>query len=344
MTLGSSPQPLTRRQARELAQGLDSSENGGDTAEATPPPEPDSRPESFTELIQKAEAAAKASALPLPGQRQIALPAHDSDDEYFASLERTMTRRELRALQVAHAAEAPDAAKDSAVSAEAEFVDQIDEPVAIVAVESVPAEAVPAEAVPPIAEIALPPIPAFPVVDDAPDAPRELNPPIGHWSIDPEIDGVDDHTLTVSSAAPFDSLISRGVSAGGVPTTTNTLILSAAALQDRTSGPLDSTGEILITGSIDLPRSLGSTGAHPDRFDSADVDHMLDNIDESGASADVAPVSASRAVSSHASTRGVMTPPKKEVAWLPTVLTITAAALALGVVALFVGAFIFNIF
>jgi hypothetical protein len=71
---------------------------------------------------------------------------------------------------------------------------------------------------------------------------------------------------------------------------------------------------------------------------------MLDQIDESGAGSDVAPVSASRAVSSHTSTRGVMTAPKKEIAWLPTVLAITAAALALGVVALFVGAFVFRIF
>jgi hypothetical protein len=39
-----------------------------------------------------------------------------------------------------------------------------------------------------------------------------------------------------------------------------------------------------------------------------------------------------------------MTPPKKQAISLPTVLSITAAVLAIGVVALLVGGLVFNIF
>lgn len=73
-----------------------------------------------------------------------------------------------------------------------------------------------------------------------------------------------------------------------------------------------STGEILVTGSIDLPRSLGSTGAHSDRIDDSSIDHVLDPRDQELTSTDSAPVRAVRAVSSHTSTRGMIaTPPKK---------------------------------
>ncbi|GAB3130514.1 hypothetical protein [Glaciibacter psychrotolerans] len=320
MTLGNGPQPLTRRQARELAQ----SQQGSTTTDEAYPQatasdqslpssvfsEPPAQAESFTELIQKAEAAAKASAEALPVQRRAREPlGTEPDDGHFGSREQTMTRRELRAVKAAQ--------------------DETDTSAADVSSEEAPTVLLPIAATIPAADA---------------DSSRGLHPPVGHWSIDPEVRGDAEHVRVIDPVQAFDQLISRGLGAGGIPTTTNALILPAVALHDRTSGPLTSTGEILVTGSIDLPRSLGSTGAHPDRFDSSDGDHLLDQIDEPGATTDVAPVSASRAVSSHASTRGVMTPPKKDAAWLPTVLAITAAALALGVIALFVGAFIFNIF
>jgi hypothetical protein len=55
-------------------------------------------------------------------------------------------------------------------------------------------------------------------------------------------------------------------------------------------------------------------------------------------------VSASRAVSTDASTRGGMTPPRKRGASRPTVLAITAAVLAIGVLSLFVVGYAFNIY
>ncbi|MGY4857060.1 hypothetical protein [Cryobacterium sp. AP23] len=169
-----------------------------------------------------------------------------------------------------------------------------------------------------------------------------LNPPIGHWSVDREDDS---HIQSIGRRddQTFDDLVGSGMGAGGIPTTTNALILPAIPRQG-TAGPITSTGEIMITGSIDLPRSLGATGQHPNLFDSSEMDRMLDQLDEGGHHNDVAPVSASRAVSTHTSTRGVMTPPRKRGASLPTVLAITAAVLAIGVLSLFVVGYAFNIY
>jgi hypothetical protein len=154
----------------------------------------------------------------------------------------------------------------------------------------------------------------------------------------------DPHAPASDEGHSFDQLMSRGVGAGGVPTTSNALILPSIPQHGSVSGAMTSTGEILITGSIDLPRSLGSTGQHPNHFDSTEMDHLLDPLDEAGPTSSVAPVSASRAVSTHTSTRGVMTPPKNHSVSLPTVLAITAGALLVGVVALFAAGYLFQIF
>jgi len=208
---------------------------------------------------------------------------------------RTLTRRELRALNAQEAAEALE------LEAEAPDVK-----------------------------------PTRPDVDDV----TALNPPVGHWSID---QGDDDEAVAVKPLQSLDDLMNRGVGAGGIPTTTNALILPSIPNQGASSGPFSNTGEILITGSFDLPRSLGETGQHPNHFDSSDVDQILDQDDEF-AQGDNAPVSASRAVSTHASTRGVMTPPKKHGLTLPVVLVVSTAALAVSVSALLFAGHMFQIF
>jgi hypothetical protein len=88
-----------------------------------------------------------------------------------------------------------------------------------------------------------------------------------------------------------------------------------------------STGEILVTGSIDLPRSLGATGAHPDTLDDA-IDHLLDAEDEDLKTTGSTPVRAIRAVSSHTSTRGMIAARKPKSNRLPTILAISASAMA----------------
>lgn len=311
MTLGNDPQPLTRRQAREQARGQEPAQvpasSEATEPEATPIAADASAPAAPS---APAPAASEPAAEPAASKTRPAPPVHDEEDFVH---ERTLSRRELRAMLAAQ----------SGIPAED---DGVDDP----AVPLKPADRTETSAR------------AEDAAESADDARPQLNPPIGHWSVDRD---VDEHVQMVDQhAGSFDQLMSRGIGSGGIPTTTNALILPAIPQQGTVSGPLTSTGEILITGSIDLPRSLGSTGQHPDHFDSADVDHMLDQLDEGVPTSSVAPVSASKAVSTHTSTRGVMTPPKKSSASVPMILSITAAVLAVGVIALVFAGYLFKIF
>lgn len=331
MTLGSDPQsetpqpptaqPLTRRQARERARNAEPEQNAEQSdarqQDAKPVAKPASRRAGTEAAIQAGDTPQFASPrarvetepvlppspaappvdspvssfAPRPANTQADPPPTGTSTSGTPTPERTLTRRELRAMK---------AAEDAETGAQQ-------------------------------------------VIDDgtsaADDGDGDESP--ATWNGDSK---PDPHTQVVDGGQPFDQLISRGVGAGGIPTTSNALILPSVPQQGTRSGPLTSTGEILITGSIDLPRSLGATGQHPNHFDSSEMDHMLDQLDEGAATSSVAPVSASRAVSTHTSTRGVMTPPKKSGVSLPSVLAITAAVLAAGVVALFIVGYIFKIF
>ncbi|WP_426521066.1 hypothetical protein ACPPVQ_09860 [Diaminobutyricibacter sp. McL0618] len=164
---------------------------------------------------------------------------------------------------------------------------------------------------------------------------QPYQPPVGHWSTAGDLDDKNQQ---------FDQVLSRSVGASGAATTTNALILPVVPSAPDATGPLTSTGEILVTGSIDLPRGLGSTGQHPDRYDTSDMDRMFEQDGDEFNTSDVAPIRASRAVSTHTSTRGVITPPKKRGGRLPVVLSITAAVLAIGVVGLLVAGYILKVF
>ena len=336
MTLGNDPQPLTRRQARELAQGHE------------PAPTDQQHPSSHTPTHSSGATPTRPAAPVRPAVASVFAPPVTKSGWASVSAprqsvpERTLTRRELRALQMA---EGHDDETDQSEPGQSELGQSElgqSEPG-----QSEPgqSESFPVQA--PLGKARQPVAVEFLVESKSSSStsararPGVLHPPVGHWSLDRD---EDDGSIPASPIEPFDQLMSRGISAGGIPTTTNALILPSIPHQGTTSGPLTSTGEIMITGSIDLPRSLGSTGAHPNLFDSAEIDHMLDQLDESGHHNDVAPVSASRAVSTHASTRGVLAPPPKRGVTLPTVLAITVGVLALGVVALFIAGYVFKIF
>lgn len=323
MTLGNSPQPLTRRQLRELARehepagtetpSAEETAEGSIVAPVEPKPvEPkpvEPKPVESEPVGSEPHHSRHTSVAPAP------LPIPEAPA--VADAGRTLTRRELRALQAASSASAADE-----VSGQAQAAPSPAAPSPVSAPRSAPADDQPRT--------------------DAPAAVNSLHPPIGHWSMDRE-DESHIETIGRRDDATFDDLVGRGVGAGGMPTTTNALILPSIPRQGP-GGPITSTGEIMITGSIDLPRSLGATGQHPNLFDSSEMDRMLDQLDEGGHHNDVAPVSASRAVSTHTSTRGVMTPPRKRGASLPTVLAITAAVLAIGVLSLFVVGYALNIY
>lgn len=160
---------------------------------------------------------------------------------------------------------------------------------------------------------------------------RPFTPPTGHWSTAAELDDQNQ------------PIISRNVAQSTAATTTNALILPVIPQPD-TRAPLTSTGEILVTGSIDLPRGMGATGVHPDRIDSSDLDRLLDGEENEFNTSEVQPVRASRAISTHTSTRGVIAPPKKRGNTLPVILMVTAGVLAVSVTALLVAAYVLKVF
>jgi hypothetical protein len=110
------------------------------------------------------------------------------------------------------------------------------------------------------------------------------------------------------------------------------------------TGPVNGTGEVLLTGSIDLPRSLGINGLHPSRYDRADIDAIIDAGDREDSAPDSAPVRAVRAVSTYTSSQGIIATKRPRGNNLPMVLSITAGVMMVGVVVLIVAGMIFKIF
>ena len=352
MTLGD-PQPLSRRQARELAR-----EQGEDVAvvnEAIPTLDvpilapaalrpasfsasshsPSSRRSSRHHTVPDPDAPTEAqpdgaSEQAQPNERAslVSPTAAEPVPTTPVSVPRNLSRRELRALHAREDLTVPETAPADDAPVDAELADA-----ELADAELADAELVEAELIEP-EEMHADPIVAEPILpDEEPsDEAATWTPPIGHWSVDAEAPRADESQPDQS----LDELINRGIGAGGIPTTTNALILPSIPHQPNSVSPISNTGEIMITGSFDLPRSLGSTGAHPNLFDSSEMDHIMDQLDADQLGGDSAPVSASRAVSTHASTRGMLTPPKKQRASLPTILVITTAVLAVGVLALFV--------
>jgi hypothetical protein len=153
-----------------------------------------------------------------------------------------------------------------------------------------------------------------------------FEPPAGHWSQqahdsnDAEVH--DEETGTRRVAV----------------TNTNAIILPNSALADPT-GALNATGEVILTGSIDLPASLSSTGSHRP-IDGAEVDRLLEQHDEQPET-DASPVRASRAVSSHTSTRQVvLAAAKPKESRTPVILGVTVGAVGIAAAAVIIVALV----
>ncbi|MHA6667857.1 hypothetical protein ACX3O0_03200 [Homoserinimonas sp. A447] len=140
-----------------------------------------------------------------------------------------------------------------------------------------------------------------------------------------------------------DSFI-RTVGSSSGSFTTSALVIPSIPQAGDITRPFSSTGEILVTGSIDLPMSLASTGANSSRFDHSDIDALFAQEDHDYAPADSAPVRAIRAVSTHTSTHGVISAKKPANNRLPMLMAVTAGILAVGVAALFAAGMIFGYF
>ena len=138
----------------------------------------------------------------------------------------------------------------------------------------------------------------------------------------------------------FTGLLSRSVQ--GSHGSANALILPNDPQPDLTQA-VSANGDIFITGSMNLPRSLSTTGAPSDLYDSHEIDRLYEASQDEPA-AGVAPVRASKAVSGGPHERGFSNAPRRRGNVLPTVLAIVAGAMAVGVVTLLVGSWVLKLF
>jgi len=142
----------------------------------------------------------------------------------------------------------------------------------------------------------------------------------------------------------FDDMIERAVAdeSASVHSGTSSLILPEIPTSDGIAGPIGTTGELFITGSIDLPKSLGETGGHSNIQDSVETDDEEDALEMLSltdiyetSEFDSAPVSASQAVSSRQLDKtGITTPEVQKDSKKPLILASTGGGLILVLVGL----------
>lgn len=137
----------------------------------------------------------------------------------------------------------------------------------------------------------------------------------------------------------FDDLISRAVAQEGTSTTAGTSALILPSMPEDTgglTGPIGATGELYVTGSLQLPKSLGETGGHSALHDSIEIDPITgeESADLHMTGEGPAPVSARHAVSARAASGLPMAKPVTDRSKLPLVLSLTGGGLLVVIVAL----------
>jgi len=155
--------------------------------------------------------------------------------------------------------------------------------------------------------------------------------PEGHWTRQLE-DEVDEEAL-------LETTFSREVRAAS-PTTSALIIQESPAVMDL-GGPLDSTGEILLTGSIPLSPSLATTGSI-DRLSDADADRddLFDEQRLHRSAQDAQPVRAAAIASQHALGTPIVSDGRTRSGRGLTILLIAASSLAVIVTGLVVAALV----
>ena len=128
----------------------------------------------------------------------------------------------------------------------------------------------------------------------------------------------------------FDELIAH--SSSGSVATPNALILSQIPNGGSIVAPVNATGEVLITGTFNLPEGLGSTGHAIGTADGKETDAVL--VDgELPAHSSPTPIAASAAISTAKQPGEIIKPPTPEKSGkLMLTLAITAGVLALALV------------
>lgn len=147
-----------------------------------------------------------------------------------------------------------------------------------------------------------------------------------------------------SFRASFDELLTSNDSGGTQHSAPNALIFTPSPGEGSLSGPVASTGEILVTGSYELPKGLGSQGHAHGTTDGKEVDAVLIDGELPPASSPT-PIAASSAVSTIKPAGEVIRPPAPEKGnRLMLVAAIIAGALALGLGTALVFAITGNVF
>ena len=137
----------------------------------------------------------------------------------------------------------------------------------------------------------------------------------------------------------FDELLTVGDSTGSQHSAPNALIFTPSPGEGSLSGPVASTGEILVTGSYELPQGIGSQGHALGTTDGKDVDAVLIDGELPPASSPT-PIAASSAVSTIKPAGEVIRPPAPEKGnRLMVTLAIIAGGLALAIGVVLVIAF-----
>lgn len=137
----------------------------------------------------------------------------------------------------------------------------------------------------------------------------------------------------------FDELLSVGDSTGSQHSAPNALIFTPSPGEGSLSGPVASTGEILVTGSYELPQGIGSQGHALGTTDGKEVDSVLIDGELPPASSPT-PIAASSAVSTIKPAGEVIRPPAPEKGnRLMVTLAIIAGGLALAIGVVLVIAF-----
>lgn len=140
---------------------------------------------------------------------------------------------------------------------------------------------------------------------------------------------LEDGAAHVELPPSFDHLLTRG--GNGSASAPNALILSQTPDTGSLSVPILGTGELIITGSYQLPDTFGSTGAAPGVSDGKDADAALMDGELPPASSPT-PIAASAAISTIKSAEDIIRPPAPEKgSRLMMTLAICAGALGLAI-------------
>ena len=204
----------------------------------------------------------------------------------------------------------------------------------------VPADAEPAETEPSVVEAA----PFEPVASDAaetnlPETPAAESEPEPERPMVGAAFGIGVKRAHGGHNAPaaFDDLLESG--SAGPHKTASTLIFTPSPGAGSLSGPVASTGELLITGTYQLPEGVGSQGHALGTTDGKDIDAVLLDGELAPASSPT-PIAASSAISTSKPAGEVIRPPAPDKSnKLTLTLAIVAGGLALALAAALIIAF-----